>query len=330
MCLVVQLLGSAVGAEDFHAVLPVAIQDGVDRELPGYVLHLAATEVVGRCEIGALGRGEGGEHRMPDLLPDGCVGPIETDLVEEAAFEGRVEILGQVGRGDQDPVQGLHLLQDDVLDAVLHLVDGVFRPIHPLSENGVRLIEEQDRGDFRALNLQPVPVEHGLDVLLGVADPLAFDLRDMDGQDTPSGLPGELVNRFGLPGSRIAIEQAGESAPVTALLHPFPDFLVAIGRQERPELSHLHPIAIGVEEVFLEQGFRFRQPGNGRLVGVEVEIGKEDLPGFRFVSPATGASLEWRWKSERRICRAFAVRCIMEVLAIPSSQMCSMSPLSIR
>ena len=130
-----------------------------------------------------------------------------------------------------------------------------------------------DRGDFRALNLQPVPVEHGLDVLLGVADPLAFDLRDMDGQDTPSGLPGELVNGFGLPGSRIAIEQAGESAPVAALLHPFPDFLVAIGGQERPELFHLHPIAIGVEEVFLDQGFRFRQPGNGRLVGVEVEIG---------------------------------------------------------
>ena len=79
MCLVVQLLGSAVGAEDLHAVLPVSIQDGVDRELPGYVLHLAAAEVVGRCEVGAFGRGEGGEHRMPDLLPDGRADRRSTD-----------------------------------------------------------------------------------------------------------------------------------------------------------------------------------------------------------------------------------------------------------
>ena len=49
MCLVVQLFGSAVGAEDLHAVHSVTIQDGVDRELPGDVFHLATAEVVGRC-----------------------------------------------------------------------------------------------------------------------------------------------------------------------------------------------------------------------------------------------------------------------------------------
>ena len=166
MGLTVDPFGLAIGMEDVQGRFLTAIQDGVDRELPGDVLHLAAAEVVGRCEVGALGRGEGGEHRVPDLLPDGRVRPLETDLVEEASLEGRVEVLGQVGRGDQDPVQGFHLLQDDVLDAVLHLVDGVFRPIHPLPEDGVRLVEEQDRGDFRALNQKPVPVEHGLDVLL--------------------------------------------------------------------------------------------------------------------------------------------------------------------
>ena len=145
----------------------------------------------------------------------------------------------------------------------------------------VRLVEEQDRGGFRTLDEQPVPVEHGLVVILGVADPLAFDFRDMDGQDAPPGLPGKLVNRLGLPGTRIAVEQAGESAPVAALLHPFPDFLVSAGCQERPELSHLRTVVIGVKEGFLHQGLRLRQPGDGRIVGLEVEIREEDLPGFR-------------------------------------------------
>ncbi len=42
--------------------------------------------------------------------------------------------------GVEDPVQGLHLLEDAVLDAVLHLVDGTGRPFHPLAEDGVRLV----------------------------------------------------------------------------------------------------------------------------------------------------------------------------------------------
>ena len=105
MCLVVQFLGSAVGAEDFHTVHSITIQDGADRELPGDVFHLAATEVVSRCEVSALGRGEGGEHRVPDLFTDGCIGTVEADLVQESALEGRVQVPRQVRRRDKDAVE---------------------------------------------------------------------------------------------------------------------------------------------------------------------------------------------------------------------------------
>ncbi len=105
MGLTVDPFGLAIGMEDVQGRLLAAVQDGIDGEFASDVLHLTAAEVVSRCEIGALGRSEGGEHRVPDLLPDGRVRALETDFVEEAALEGRVEILGQVGRGNQDPIQ---------------------------------------------------------------------------------------------------------------------------------------------------------------------------------------------------------------------------------
>ncbi len=68
MGLVVKSFGIAVGVEDLQGTLLVAIQDGIDGELAGDVLHLAAAEVVGRCKGGAFVKGEGGEHGVPDRL----------------------------------------------------------------------------------------------------------------------------------------------------------------------------------------------------------------------------------------------------------------------
>ena len=81
MGLTVVPFGLAIGMEDVQGRLLAAVQDGIDGEFASDVLHLAAAEFVGRCEGSALGRGEGGEHRMPYLLPDGRVRPLETDFV---------------------------------------------------------------------------------------------------------------------------------------------------------------------------------------------------------------------------------------------------------
>ena len=66
--LIVKLFSVAIRIENFHGIPPAAIQDGIDGELAGDVLHLAAAEVVGRCKGGAFVKGEGGEHGVPDLL----------------------------------------------------------------------------------------------------------------------------------------------------------------------------------------------------------------------------------------------------------------------
>ena len=60
--------GLAIGVEDIHGRFLTAMQDGVDRELPGSILHLAAAEVVGRCEVGAFSGREGGDHRASESV----------------------------------------------------------------------------------------------------------------------------------------------------------------------------------------------------------------------------------------------------------------------
>ena len=54
MGLTVEPFGVAIGVENVHGGLFAAVKDGVDGELAGDVFHLAAAEVIGRCEGGAL------------------------------------------------------------------------------------------------------------------------------------------------------------------------------------------------------------------------------------------------------------------------------------
>lgn len=54
MGLVFKPFGVAVGVEDVHGALLTAVEDGVDGELAGYVFHLAAGEVICRCQSSAF------------------------------------------------------------------------------------------------------------------------------------------------------------------------------------------------------------------------------------------------------------------------------------
>lgn len=57
--LIVKLFSVAIRIENLHGAPPAAIQDGIDGELAGDVLHLTAAEIVCRCELRTLGRAEG-------------------------------------------------------------------------------------------------------------------------------------------------------------------------------------------------------------------------------------------------------------------------------
>ena len=190
---------------------------------------------------------------MPDLLSDGDIRTVEADLVEETSFEGRIQVLRQVGSSDENAIQRFHFLQDDVLDAVLHLVYSVLGTFHPLAENGVGFIEEKNRSHLRTLYQQTIPVEHGLYILFRVTYPLALDFGNVDGQNAAAGLSRKLINGLRLSCPRGTVEQAGESAAVSSGLHPLPNLLVTFRHQESFEFIYLFFIAVGVEECFLYQ-----------------------------------------------------------------------------
>lgn len=81
-----ETLGATVFVKNVHRALFVAVEDGVDGVFAGNVFDLAAAQVVGCGEGGALVRRERWNHRVPDLLAHGGVGLLEADLVEESLF----------------------------------------------------------------------------------------------------------------------------------------------------------------------------------------------------------------------------------------------------
>lgn len=85
---------------------------------------------------------------MPEFLTEGGIGLLEADLVQEAAFKGRIQVLGEVGGGYEDAVQGLHLLEDYVLDAVFHFVHCRCRAFAADADDAIGLIEKEDGDQF--------------------------------------------------------------------------------------------------------------------------------------------------------------------------------------
>ena len=105
-----EALGVAVGGEAGEVVAFLAAEDGIDGGLATDVLDLSAAEVVGGGEGECIGIAEPGNHHLPDATTDGGVGLLEADFVEETALESAVEVLGEVGGGNHDAVEVLHLL----------------------------------------------------------------------------------------------------------------------------------------------------------------------------------------------------------------------------
>ena len=117
-----------------------------------------------------------GQATTPDLFARFDIRTREIDDEPQAAQERGVEVLPQIGRQDREALVRLHALQQvgdfDVRVAIVRVLH-----FTSLAEQCVRFVDEE-RGP-RAAGI----VEHAIDVLLGVADVLADDARQIDAQD---------------------------------------------------------------------------------------------------------------------------------------------------
>ena len=107
------------------------MEDAEDSILPGNILYLASTETVTSGNGVGIHRGQFGYLCLPYFAAHCGIRLVKTYLVEEAALKGTVKVLSQIGGGDKDTVKIFHLLQNNVLDGVLHFVNGIFRPRFP-------------------------------------------------------------------------------------------------------------------------------------------------------------------------------------------------------
>lgn len=158
----------------------LAPENGIHIGLARYVLDVAAAHAVALCEQPCIGLLDVGYQGLPDMLTRLHGGRSELHLVEEAALEGIVKSRGQVGGTYHDTVQSLHLLQDDVLDALLHPVHSVGASVsRPLAEDSVALVEEENRRYMAVRYERAVLVEDGLDAFLALTDILVPDGADV-------------------------------------------------------------------------------------------------------------------------------------------------------
>ena len=56
-----------------------------------------------------------GIAQLPDLLAHGSIGLLKHNLIKETAFESRIEVVSEIGGGNHDAVQILHLLKDKIV-----------------------------------------------------------------------------------------------------------------------------------------------------------------------------------------------------------------------
>jgi hypothetical protein len=184
--------------------LAVALGDRLEADLADDVHDRAAGQLVvagDRLEV------EGGVRGGPSARSRGSTGARARPGAAagsrrrlEPAGERVVEVLAQVGGEDRDAVEGLDALQQvgDLLVGVA--VVGVLA-LAALAEQGVGLVEEQDPAALLG------PVEHAGEVLLGLADVLRDDEREVDAVDVAAGALAEQRGADRLAGARRAVEQ---------------------------------------------------------------------------------------------------------------------------
>ena len=91
---------------------------------------------------------------------------------------------------------------------ILHLIYRIGGTIFAYANDGISLVEEEDGRHFGAVHQFAVTVEEGFDVFLGVANPLALDLRHIDHQNIAPRLSCQLIDGLGFACARSSVEEA--------------------------------------------------------------------------------------------------------------------------
>ena len=140
--------------------------------------------------------GSRSQRRRRSLL----LGHREVDDRVEPAGERLVDVGAQVRGQDRDAVERLHPLEQvgdlDVRVAVAGVLD-----LGALAEQRVGLVEQQDPVDPVGLGEDPV------EVLLGLADVLVDDGREVDDVEVEAEVAGDDLGRHRLARPRVAGEQ---------------------------------------------------------------------------------------------------------------------------
>lgn len=117
------------------------MQDVADGIMASDVLYLTSAELVSRCQNAALFLVQTRYHLVPHVQACFDGGFLKFDFIEKPALERLVHVLGEIGGGNENAVESLHLLKDDVLDGVFHLVHSPFGSFLPLANHSVGLVE---------------------------------------------------------------------------------------------------------------------------------------------------------------------------------------------
>ena len=114
------------------------------RALSGNILDITPGEGVFVCEHSCILFRKVRNHGLPDLGAGVLLWQLKLDLEDETALEGRVKVGKEVGGGNKDAFDVLHLFQDEVLDGIVHLVHTLLYILDTLSKDSIRFVEKQD------------------------------------------------------------------------------------------------------------------------------------------------------------------------------------------
>lgn len=114
------------------------------------------------------------QHASPYLLSYLCGRAFKLNVIEETSMESRVEVVCQIGCGYEYALEVLHVLEQDVLHGVSHLLHFRTHSYVTLAEDGVCLIEEKDGGKLGLRELLSVIGKDALYVFLRFAHPHAL------------------------------------------------------------------------------------------------------------------------------------------------------------
>ena len=157
----------------------------------------------------------GGRLRCQRSRPVLLLRQGEVDDRVEPADERLVDVRAQVRREDRQAVERLHPLEQvgdlDVRVPIARVLD-----LAPLAEERVGLVEQQDAVDPVGLG------EDAVEVLLGLADVLVDDGRQVDDVQVEAEVAREHLRGHRLAGARIAREERGDARGAGCCRRPSP------------------------------------------------------------------------------------------------------------